>query len=98
MAKVNHINKTARLYDSMTKAESDFKVPLQKVLSNTYKLSVSKNAPQPTGGFVAGSLEEFKEPNYSGGVPKKLWRMRMNCHNMTSCLNTISATWSHFSL
>ncbi len=72
MAKVNHRNKTARLYDSMVKSESDLKPPLEKVLTNTYKLSVSKNAPQPTGGFVAGSLEEFKEPNYSGGVPKKL--------------------------
>ena len=72
MAKVNHKNKTARLYDSMVKSESDFKAPLEKVLTDTYKLSVSKNAPQPTGGFVAGSLEEFREPSYSGGVPKKL--------------------------
>ena len=72
VAKVNHKNKTARLYDSMVKSESDFKAPLEKVLTNTYNLSISKNAPQPTGGFVAGSLEEFKEPNYSGGIPKKL--------------------------
>ena len=72
MAKVNHRNKTARLYDSMVKNESDFKKPLKKVLTNTYKLSVSKNTLQPTGGFVADSFDEFKEPNYSGGVPKKL--------------------------
>jgi len=30
MAKVNHRNKTARLYDSMVKSESDFKSPLGK--------------------------------------------------------------------
>jgi hypothetical protein len=72
LAKVNHKNKTARLYDSMVKAESDFKAPLEKVLTKRYNVTESKNKLQPTGGFVAGSFEEFKEPNYSGGVPKKL--------------------------
>lgn len=72
LAKVNHKNKTARLYDSMVKDESDFKVPLEKVLTKRYKVTESKNKLQPTGGFVAGSFEEFKEPNYSGGIPKKL--------------------------
>jgi hypothetical protein len=72
MAKVNHKNKTARLYDSMVKDESDFKAPLEKVLTKRYKVTESKNKLQPTGGFVAGSLKEFKEPNYSGGIPKKL--------------------------
>jgi hypothetical protein len=72
LARVNHKNKTARLYDSMVKDESDFKVPLEKVLTKRYKVTESKNKLQPTGGFVAGSFEEFKEPNYSGGIPKKL--------------------------
>jgi hypothetical protein len=72
LAKVNHKNKTARLYDSMVKDESDFKAPLEKVLTKRYKVTESKNKLQPTGGFVAGSLKEFKEPNYSGGIPKKL--------------------------
>ena len=72
LAKVNHKNKTARLYDSMVKDESDFKVPLEKVLTKRYTITESKNKLQPTGGFVAGSFEEFKEPNYSKGVPKKL--------------------------
>jgi hypothetical protein len=72
LAKVNHKNKTARLYDSMVKDESDFKGPLEKVLTKRYNVTESKNKLQPTGGFVAGSFEEFKEPNYSGGVPKKI--------------------------
>ena len=72
MARVNHIERTGRLFDSMMKSESDFKAPLEKALTNRYKLSESKNKLQPTGGFVAGSPEEFKEPNYSGGVPKKI--------------------------
>jgi hypothetical protein len=72
MVKVDHGEKTAKLYDSMVKAESDFKAPLENFLTSEYTLTVSENAPQPTGGFVAGSLEEFRNPNYSGGVPKKL--------------------------
>ena len=72
LAKVNHKNKTARLYDSMMKDESDFKAPLEKVLTKSYNVTESKNKLQPTGGFVAGSFEEFKEPNYSSGVPKRL--------------------------
>lgn len=72
MVKVNHTEKTARLYDSMMKAESDFKAPLENVLTDAYKVSVSKNILQPTGGFVAGSFDEFKETSYSGGVPKCL--------------------------
>jgi len=50
MAKVNHRNKTAILYDSMSKNESDFKKPLNKVLTNTYKLSVSKKHTSTNGG------------------------------------------------
>ena len=72
LAKVNHKNKTARLYDSMVKADSDFKAPLEKVLTKRYNVTESKNKLQPTGGFVTGSFEEFKDPNYSGGVPKKV--------------------------
>lgn len=72
MVRVNHIERTGRLFDSMMKSESDFKAPLEKALTKRYKLSESKNKLQPTGGFVAGSPEEFKEPNYSGGVPKKI--------------------------
>ena len=60
MAKVNHKNKTARLYDSMAKNESDFKKPLKKVLANTYNLSVYNNTLQPTGGFVAVSYTHFR--------------------------------------
>ena len=72
MARVNHMERNGRFFDSMMKNESDFKAPLDKVLTKRYTLTESKNKLQPTGGFVAGSLEEFKEPNYSGGVPKKV--------------------------
>lgn len=72
MVRVNHMERTGKFFDSMMKRESDFKAPLEKALTKRYKLSESKNKPQPTGGFVAGSPEEFKEPNYSGGVPKKI--------------------------
>ena len=72
MARVNHMERNGRFFDSMMKSESDFKAPLDKVLTKRYTLTESKNKLQPTGGFVAGSLEEFKEPNYSGGVPKKV--------------------------
>jgi len=72
MARVNHVERNGRFFDSMMKSESDFKNPLEKALTKRYTLTESKNKLQPTGGFVAGSLEEFKEPNYSGGVPKKL--------------------------
>ena len=72
MARVNHLERTGRFYDSMMKSESDFKAPFEKALTKRYKISESKNKLQPTGGFVAGTLEEFKEPNYSGGVPKKV--------------------------
>jgi hypothetical protein len=72
LAKINHLQGTATIYDSMVKSESDFKVPLENVLMGRYRVYESKNKLQPTGGFIAKSLEEFKEPNYSGGVPKKL--------------------------
>jgi len=72
MARVNHMERTGKFFDSMLKSESDFKGPLEKALTKRYKLSESKNKLQPTGGFVAGTPEEFKEPNYSGGVPKKV--------------------------
>ena len=72
MARVNHMERSGRFFDSMMKSESDFKNPLEKALTKRYTLTESKNKLQPTGGFVAGSLEEFKEPNYSGGVPKKV--------------------------
>ena len=72
MARVDHKEKTAKFYDSMTKAESDFKAPLEKLLTDQYTLIMSKNHPQPTGGFVSRTFEDFKDPKYSGGVPKAL--------------------------
>lgn len=72
VAKVNHYDKVVRLYDSMIKVESDFKTPLENLLTQRYTLTISKNHLQPTGGFVAESFEKFKDPDYSGGVPKKI--------------------------
>jgi hypothetical protein len=72
MACIDHKEHTAKLYDSMVKAESDFKAPLKNLLTDRYILFVSKNHPQPTGGFVAKTYEEFKDPNYSSGIPKNL--------------------------
>jgi hypothetical protein len=40
MAKVNHDNKTAVIYDSMTDTDSDFEEPLRSLLSRRYKLSM----------------------------------------------------------
>jgi len=72
VAKVNHYDKAVRLYDSMLKVESDFKTPLENLLTQRYTLTISKSHLQPTGGFVAESFEKFKDPDYSGGVPKKM--------------------------
>src|SRR6056300_447706 len=72
MARIDHKDKTAKFYDSMTKAESDFKVPLENLLTDQYTLTMSKNHPQPTGGFVSKTFEDFKDPNYSSGIPKSL--------------------------
>ena len=89
MTRVNHVNKTALIYDSMTNADSDFESPLKKLLGKGYKVSIGtihgcyprlRNAtnvdlnPQPTGGFVSQSFNQFKDKNFAGGrggVPKK---------------------------
>jgi hypothetical protein len=72
MVRIDHKEHTAKLHDSMVKIESDFKAPLKNLLTDRYTLTVSKNHPQPTGGFTCDSFEKFKDPDYSGGVPKKL--------------------------
>ena len=72
VAKVNHYDKAVKFYDSMIKNKSDFKAPLENILTNNYTLSMCKNHLQPTGGFVSESFEEFSDPNYSSGVPKHL--------------------------
>jgi hypothetical protein len=56
----------------MVKVESDFKTPLENLLTQRYTLTISKSHLQPTGGFVAESFEKFKDPDYSDGVPKKM--------------------------
>ena len=89
MTRVNHTNKTALIYDSMKNEDSDFESPLKSLLGKGYKVSSGtihgcyprlRNAtkvdlnPQPTGGFVSQSFNEFKNKNYGGGrggVPKK---------------------------
>jgi hypothetical protein len=72
MSRIDHNERTAKFYDSMTKVESDFKAPLENLLTDQYTLTMSKNHPQPTGGFVSKTFEDFKDPKYSGGVPKAL--------------------------
>jgi len=75
MAKVNHDNKTAVIYDSMTDTDSDFEEPLRSLLSRRYKLSMKAlNGcyPQPTGGFVSQSFANFKNKNSMGLSQKKL--------------------------
>ena len=71
MARIDHKERTAKLHDSMVKIESDFKAPLEDLLTDKYTLTVSKNHLQPTGGFTCDSFEEFKDPDYSSGVPKR---------------------------
>ena len=68
MAKVDHYEKNIRFYDSMIKCESDFKAPLENILTNNYTLSMCKNHLQPTGGFVSESFDKFSDPNYSSGI------------------------------
>ena len=82
MTRVNHNNKTALIYDSMTNADSDFKKPLKSLLGKGYDVSIGtihgcyprlRNAtnvdlnPQPTGGFVSQSFNAFKNKNFAGG-------------------------------
>jgi len=90
MARIDHNRGVARIYDSMRDSRSDFQAPLSQFLSGKYKVVGAsifgctgrlKNEaganlnPQPTGGFVSESFNEFKNKNYAGGrggVPKKL--------------------------
>ena len=82
MTRVNHDNKTAKIFDSMRNTESDFEEPLQAALGRGYKVTVGtihgcfprlRNAsntdlnPQPTGGFVSQSYNDFKRSNFAGG-------------------------------
>ena len=39
VAKVNHYDKAVKFYDSMIKNKSDFKAPLENILTNNYTLS-----------------------------------------------------------
>ena len=89
MARIDHDKKVAKIYDSMTDNESDFEEPLKHFLGKAYKTTTGsifgcvgrmRNAvgaflrPQPTGGFVSQSFNEFKHKNFAGGrggVPKK---------------------------
>ncbi len=89
MARIDHDKKVAKIYDSMTDNESDFEEPLKHFLGKAYKTTTGSifgcvgrmtNAvghnlnPQPTGGFVSQSFNEFKHKNFAGGrggVPKK---------------------------
>jgi hypothetical protein len=75
MAKVDHDNKTAVIYDSMTDTDSDFEEPLRSLLSRRYKISMRPLFgcyPQPTGGFVSQSFANFKNKNSMGLSQKKL--------------------------
>lgn len=75
MAKVDHDNKTAVIYDSMTDRDSDFEEPLRSLLGRRYKMSMKAlNGcyPQPTGGFVSQSFVNFKNKNSMGLSQKKL--------------------------
>ena len=89
MARIDHDKKVAKIYDSMTDNESDFEEPLKHFLGKAYKTTTGsifgcvgrmRNAvghnlnPQPTGGFVSQSFNDFKHKNFAGGrggVPKK---------------------------
>ena len=73
----------------MTDNESDFEDPLKHFLGKTYAITTGsifgcvgrlRNAagqnlnPQPTGGFVSQSFNNFKHKNFAGGrggIPKK---------------------------
>jgi hypothetical protein len=75
MAKVDHDNKTAVIYDSMTDENSDFEEPLRSLLGRRYKISMRTLFgcyPQPTGGFVSQSFANFKNKNSVGLSQKKL--------------------------
>jgi len=75
MAKVDHDNKTAEIYDSMTDNDSVFEEPLRSLLGRRYKLStkmLNGCYPQPTGGFVSQSFTNFKNKNSASLSQKKL--------------------------
>jgi len=90
MAVINHNKKVAKVFDSMTNQESDFEPSIKSTLGKGYTVALSsiygclprlKNdskgnlMPQPTGGFVTNSFDDFKKTNFAGGrggVPKKM--------------------------
>jgi len=62
MARINHDEKTAIIYDSMVNEGSPFENALKATLARTYKIRTSKKggAPQPTGGDVKPNVNSFR--------------------------------------
>jgi hypothetical protein len=68
MARVNHDDKTALIYDSMTDTDSVFVEPLRYFMGRRYKVSMGGFHPQPTGGFVSQSFDDFKTKTFVDNI------------------------------
>jgi hypothetical protein len=60
LAKINHDDKSIRLFNSMGVGRSEFKNELRKVYGPQYIIRNKQSSFQPTGGFVTTNLENYK--------------------------------------
>jgi hypothetical protein len=60
LAKINHDDKSIRLFNSMGAGRSEFKNELRKVYGPQYIIRNKQSSFQPTGGFVTTNLENYK--------------------------------------
>ena len=60
LAKINHSDKSIRLFNSMGAGRSEFKNELRKVYGPQYIIRNKQSSFQPTGGFVTTNLENYK--------------------------------------
>ena len=61
LAKVNHREKSIKLFNSMGAGRTEFKNELRTVYGNMYTIRNKQSTAQPTGGFVTTNLENYKE-------------------------------------
>ena len=61
LAKVNHMNKTITVFDSMGPRRREFRHELKTVYGKEYTIHNKPNAFQPTGGFVTPDIHTYKE-------------------------------------
>ena len=61
LAKVDHKEKSIKLFNSMGANRSEFKNELRTVYGNSYKIRNRQSSFQPTGGFVTTNLDNYKK-------------------------------------